>query len=48
MMSEDGFEEVRRRAAPLLKRYGVRRVAIFGSFARGDEKGERHRHPSGV
>ena len=31
-----GIEEIRRRAVPILKRYGVVRASFFGSMARGD------------
>jgi len=30
-------EEIKRKAAPVLRRYDVARAAIFGSMARGDE-----------
>ncbi len=29
---------IRRRAVPIFRRYGVKRAAVFGSFARGEEK----------
>jgi len=32
------LEEVRRRILPILKRYGIRRASVFGSFARGEER----------
>ena len=28
--------EIARKAAPILKKYGVRRASVFGSYARGD------------
>jgi predicted nucleotidyltransferase len=28
---------IRQRAVPILRRYGVRKAAIFGSYARGEE-----------
>lgn len=31
-------EEIEKKIAPLLKRYGVSRAAIFGSYARGEER----------
>lgn len=31
------LEEIRKKAVPLLKSYGVTRAAVFGSVARGDE-----------
>ena len=31
------FSIIKRKALPILKRHDVRRAAIFGSFARGDE-----------
>ncbi len=30
------IEEIRRKAAPVLRRYDVARAAVFGSMARGD------------
>jgi hypothetical protein len=30
------LEEVRSRILPILKRYGIRRASVFGSFARGE------------
>jgi predicted nucleotidyltransferase len=35
-MSMDRFEELKEKVLPLLKPY-VRRVAVFGSYARGEE-----------
>ncbi|MEM1557477.1 MAG: nucleotidyltransferase family protein [Thermoproteota archaeon] len=32
------LEEVRREILPILKRYGIRRASIFGSFARGEDR----------
>jgi len=32
------LEEVRSRILPILKRYGIRRASVFGSFARGEER----------
>ncbi len=29
---------IRRRAVPVLRRYGVRRASVFGSYARGEQK----------
>lgn len=29
---------IKRRAAPVFRRYGVRKAAVFGSFARGEER----------
>ncbi|MCX6814991.1 MAG: nucleotidyltransferase family protein [Candidatus Aenigmarchaeota archaeon] len=31
-------KEIRKKILPVLKRYGVKRAAIFGSFARGENK----------
>jgi predicted nucleotidyltransferase len=31
-------EEIEKKIAPVLKRYGVSRAAIFGSYARGEER----------
>ena len=30
--------EIKRKAVPLLKKYGVVRAGIFGSYARGEQK----------
>lgn len=32
------LEEVRCEILPILKRYGIRRASIFGSFARGEDR----------
>ncbi|MGC8832135.1 MAG: type VII toxin-antitoxin system MntA family adenylyltransferase antitoxin [Thermoproteota archaeon] len=32
------LEEVRSKILPILKRYGIRRASIFGSFAREEER----------
>ncbi|WXG44926.1 MAG: nucleotidyltransferase family protein [Promethearchaeati archaeon SRVP18_Atabeyarchaeia-1] len=31
-------EEIQKKIAPALRRYGVARAAIFGSYARGEER----------
>ena len=30
------LEEIRRRAVPIARRYGIRRMGLFGSYARGE------------
>jgi predicted nucleotidyltransferase len=32
------LEDIKSRITPLLRRYGIKRAAFFGSFARGEEK----------
>jgi hypothetical protein len=32
------IEEIESKIAPVLRRYGVKRAAIFGSYARGEER----------
>ncbi len=32
------LQDIRHRAVPILRRYGVRKAAVFGSFARGEER----------
>ena len=34
----DKIKEISERAVPILRRAGVKKAAIFGSFARGDER----------
>jgi len=34
-MNKD-IEEIKRKILPILKRYGVKRVGLFGSFVRGE------------
>jgi len=39
-MNENGrmtLDEVKRKIVPVLKEYGVRKAALFGSFARGEQ-----------
>jgi len=36
---KERFREFRRRVVPLLRHHGVKRAAIFGSIARGEERG---------
>ncbi|MBL7169630.1 MAG: nucleotidyltransferase family protein [Candidatus Aenigmarchaeota archaeon] len=31
-------EEIKRRISPILKRYGVKKVGLFGSYVRGEMK----------
>ena len=38
MKSSESIQRIRRRATPIFRRYGVRKVAVFGSFARGEER----------
>lgn len=38
MTAVKDIQEVRRRSLPVLRRYGVRKAAIFGSFARGEHR----------
>lgn len=38
MMMNMELEEIRNIVAPLLKRYNVKRAAIFGSYVRGEQK----------
>ncbi len=33
-------EEIKRKITPVLKQYGVARAAVFGSYARGENKPE--------
>lgn len=35
-MHEKNVEEIRKKILPILRRYDVRRAAIFGSFVRGE------------
>ena len=32
------IEEIKERVIPLLKKYGVKKAGIFGSYARGEQK----------
>ena len=34
----NSLEEVKKLAIPVLKRYNIKKAAVFGSFARGDAK----------
>lgn len=43
----ESIKEFAVKILPVLLPYGVKRVAIFGSFARGGSR-ERHRHLGGV
>ena len=38
MQVANTLRSIRQRSAPILRKYGVRRAAVFGSFARGEEK----------
>ncbi|WRQ72907.1 MAG: nucleotidyltransferase family protein [Methanosarcinales archaeon Met12] len=33
------IEDIKAKILPILKRYGVQRAALFGSFVRGEERG---------
>lgn len=35
---EPGLEGIRRKILPILRRHGVKKAAVFGSFARGEGK----------
>lgn len=38
MKPTSDIQSIRRRAVPILRRYGVSKAAVFGSFARGDQR----------
>ncbi len=38
LIKTDNIRIIRQRAIPVLRRYGIRRAAVFGSFARGEER----------
>lgn len=38
MFMMPALEEIREKAAPVFKKYGVRRARVFGSFARGEAR----------
>ena len=38
MIPSPDLKSVRRRAIPVLRKYGVRKAAVFGSFARGEQR----------
>ncbi len=38
MVVVNNIQSIRQRTSPIFHRYGVRRAAIFGSFARGEEQ----------
>lgn len=38
MQDNNDLRTIRRRVAPVLRRYGVRRAAVFGSVARGSAR----------
>jgi|WetSurSiteA1Bulk_404760.scaffolds.fasta_scaffold209257_2 uncharacterized protein len=40
MVSTDKFVEIRNKILPLILPYGVERVAVFGSFVRGEESAQ--------
>ena len=35
---EKTIQDIREKIVPILKRYGVKKAAIFGSFSRGEDK----------
>lgn len=35
---ETAIQKIRKKILPILKRYGVKRAAVFGSFVRGEAK----------
>ena len=37
-MMKMNVEEIKRRISPILKRYGVKKVGLFGSYVRGEMK----------
>ncbi len=39
-MNKDKIEEIKAKILPILKKYGVKRAGIFGSFVRGEETQE--------
>lgn len=38
MTVANDIQTIRRRSAPVFRKYGVRKAAIFGSFARGEHR----------
>ena len=38
MKTPGNLRTIRQRAIPILRRYGVSKAAVFGSFARGEER----------
>lgn len=38
MNSQQSILSIRKKASPIFKKYGVRKAAIFGSYARGEAK----------
>ncbi len=36
--SKINFEEIKKKIAPILKKYNVTKAGIFGSYARGEQK----------
>lgn len=36
MASDPALDDIRRRIVPVLRRHGVRRAGVFGSYARGE------------
>ncbi|MEK7116350.1 MAG: nucleotidyltransferase family protein [Patescibacteria group bacterium] len=38
MQASKEIQTIRRRASPIFRRYGVRKAAVFGSFARGEQR----------
>jgi len=42
MISQKQIDEIKSRVIPILKRYGVKRAAIFGSVVRGEAKADSY------
>ena len=40
MLSQEQIDEIKSKVIPILKRYGVKRAAIFGSVVRGEAKAD--------
>ena len=38
MAMSRSIQSIRRRVVPVLRRYGVRKASVFGSFARGEQR----------
>ena len=40
MLSQKQIDEIKSKVTPILKRYGVKRAAVFGSVVRGETKAD--------
>lgn len=40
MLSMNAFADITEQVKPIFKKYGIKRASIFGSFARGDARGD--------